>query len=183
MKYLFFKLRKCRYCDEPITEKNKPRTKVEALSDICTNKECSELAKRACPKMLPCRHPCGGVNGESECLPCLREPCCQENDQLNGQNGDDYCNICFIEALNAGPCVRSTCGHIFHEKCLAKRYEIKWLTPRILFNFCLCPLCKKWVYLSEENPLTPAIKANLDLYSKIQTMAFDRLKFEECLKD
>ena len=102
---------------------------------------------------------------------------------MNGQTGEDYCNICFIEALVAAPCVRSSCGHIFHEKCVKKRYEIRWLTPRILFNFCLCPLCKKWINLPEENSLSKSIRENFELFNKIQTMAVERLKFEECDKD
>lgn len=34
----FIKIRKCRYCDEPITAKNCSKTKVQALMDICNNK-------------------------------------------------------------------------------------------------------------------------------------------------
>jgi E3 ubiquitin-protein ligase MYCBP2 len=64
-----------------------------------------------------------------------------------GQKGDDYCAICYVEALDSSPSVRSVCGHIFHQKCLAKRFEIRWIGPRILFNFCVCPLCKKWIQL------------------------------------
>lgn len=35
---LFTYFRKCRYCDEPITPKNKSNTTVEALVDICNGK-------------------------------------------------------------------------------------------------------------------------------------------------
>lgn len=63
---------KCRYCDEPLNAKNKSNTTVQALIDICNNKDCQELASSACTKMLPCGHPCGGVKGEQKCLPCLR---------------------------------------------------------------------------------------------------------------
>ena len=103
------------------------------------------MLKSACTKMLECGHACCGFRGEASCLPCLNEKCCEDNPELIGQKGDDYCSICYVEALTAGPCIRSQCGHIFHVACLQKRLEIKWLTPRILFNFCLCPLCKKWI--------------------------------------
>lgn len=133
--------------------------------------------------MLRCGHACQGFRGQAKCLPCLHENCSKDNPELNGQTGDDYCNVCFVEALTSAPCVRSECGHIFHEKCLKKRYEIRWLTPRILFNFCQCPLCKKWIQLSLENTLSPKIKTNLDLFNKISTMSYERLKFQGCEKD
>lgn len=41
---------------------------------------------------------------------------------MKDQKGDDYCNICFVESLEASPCIKCECGHIFHEKCLKKRY-------------------------------------------------------------
>ena len=110
----YFNGRKCRYCDAPLTDKNRSKTNIEAHMDICTNKECSELAKTACTKILGCGHPCSGVAGEKKCLPCLNEKCCEDNAELNGQTGDDYCNVCFIESLTASPCIRSACGHIFH---------------------------------------------------------------------
>ena len=52
--------RKCRYCDEPITEKNISLNAPKALADICRNKECQELAKGACDKILGCGHSCYG---------------------------------------------------------------------------------------------------------------------------
>lgn len=79
--------------------------------------------------------------------------------------------------------MRSSCGHIYHEKCLKKRYEIRWITPRIFFNFCLCPLCKKWITLADDCKLTPNVKNNTELFNKIQHMSVERLKFEGCDKD
>lgn len=80
--------RKCRYCDEPITEKNARLSAPKALSDICNAKECQELAKGACDKILECGHSCYGSKGEKKCLPCLNEKCAEENPELNGVNGD-----------------------------------------------------------------------------------------------
>lgn len=133
--------------------------------------------------MLPCGHACRGFAGEKKCMPCLDEKCCAENPELLGQKGDDYCPICYVEALESAPCVRSSCGHIFHLKCIAKRVEIRWLGPRILFNFCACPLCKKWIQLPEENVLHKKINDNLALFEKIKSKCMERLKFEGCEKD
>lgn len=170
-------MKKCRYCDEPITQKNINLGAPKALSDICKGNDCQVLAKGACDKILPCGHSCYGSKGQKKCLPCLNEKCAEGNHQLNGVNGDQYCAVCYIEALSASPCIRSGCGHIFHVKCLKKRFEIKWLTPRIFFNFCLCPLCKKWITVPEESELYKFSNENQILYEKIQTMALDRLKF------
>ena len=93
-------------------------TGVAAWKDICSKKECQEEVKKACAKVLECGHSCRGVVGEKHCLPCLAEGCCETNAGLMGQRGEDYCAICYIEALDSSPCVRSICGHIFHNKCL-----------------------------------------------------------------
>ena len=55
--------RKCRYCDEPITEKNANLGAPKALADICRNKDCQDLARGACDKILPCGHSCCGYRG------------------------------------------------------------------------------------------------------------------------
>jgi E3 ubiquitin-protein ligase MYCBP2 len=145
-------MRKCRYCGDVMLEINS-RSGIRALEDICPKKECQEVSKSACSKMLPCGHSCKGFAGEKKCMPCLEEKCAAANPELMGQKGEDYCPICYVEALDAAPCLRSACGHIFHYRCIAKRVEIRWLGPRILFNFCACPLCKRWIQLAEENPL------------------------------
>jgi E3 ubiquitin-protein ligase MYCBP2 len=63
---------KCRYCDNPITEKNINKSNIAAHSDICSSKDCQDIAKGACNKTLPCSHPCSGVKDEKKCLPCLK---------------------------------------------------------------------------------------------------------------
>lgn len=60
---------------------------------------------------------------------------------------------------------------------------MRWLTPRIFFNFCLCPLCKVWLSFPDESRLQKYSILNSDLYYKIQKMSLDRLKFEELEKD
>lgn len=53
--------------------------------------------------------------------------------------------MCFTEALKSAPCIKTKCGHIFHEECIMKKLDAKWNGPRIVFQYCTCPLCKKWL--------------------------------------
>lgn len=62
-----------------------------------------EHLRNACTKTLNCGHPCGGVRGEPECLPCLFH--CSNNVSLK-QDADDMCMICFTEALSAAPAIQ-----------------------------------------------------------------------------
>ena len=73
------------------------------------------------------------------------DPCFCLNKNCSKQDEDDYCNLCFTEALKSAPCVKLDCSHIFHEECVLKRLGSKWNGPRIIFNYCECPLCKAWI--------------------------------------
>jgi len=94
--------KRCRYCDNPIKSTNK--SLPEALQDICEDVECKDKRKIACDILLECGHPCYGIKND-KCLPCLNETCSENNPDLKGTTGDDYCNICFVEGLSAAPCV------------------------------------------------------------------------------
>ncbi len=74
--------------------------------------------------MLPCDHPCCGAKDEINCPPCIEEACAEKHPELN-QNGDDYCNICFVEGLKNAPCIRASCGHYFHYHCMKTKIETK----------------------------------------------------------
>ena len=63
--------------------------------------------RNACTKLLSCGHWCGGVRGETECLPCLQH--CARDVQLK-QDADDMCMICFTEALSAAPSIQVNKG-------------------------------------------------------------------------
>ncbi len=63
---------------------------------------------------------------EINCPPCFHPDCAEKNqDELKGQNGEDYCNICFVEGLKSAPCIRSSCGHFYHLHCIQKKIETK----------------------------------------------------------
>lgn len=94
------------------------------------------------------------------------------------QRSKDYCRLCSTEALGTSPCVKSNCGHIFHEKCLKTRLEVRWKTPRMSFNFCKCPVCKRFMALPKESQTDVAIllRNTLHLFVKVQSMAIERLQ-------
>lgn len=97
-------------------------------------------------------------------------------------DGDDYCNICFVESLHAAPSIRLKCGHVFHIKCVKTNVEKKWPGARITFGFLNCPLCKEEI--SHPSPLLASVlDPMLALKRMISQKAVDRLAFEGLLND
>ncbi len=47
-----------------------------AYAQVCQGPECKSKLAQGCSRLLACGHWCGGVAGETECLPCLhvRDP-------------------------------------------------------------------------------------------------------------
>ena len=138
-----------------------------AIGSVCAEKECQNRAKVICTKTLPCGHPCNGVQGEEECLPCLcgcktEEGEDDENEVKNKvhqlkQDADDMCMICYTENLSCAPCIQVgkflldqplnfctqlDCGHVFHYHCCDLALTKKWSGPRISFRFMFCSLCQ-----------------------------------------
>ncbi|CAD8183249.1 unnamed protein product [Paramecium pentaurelia] len=163
---------KCRLCEQPTEiQKNQP----EALQTICQQQDCQNRSKKLCTIKLKCGHFCQGLNN-TPCLPCLNEKCAKD------QNEDDYCNICFTEALKSQPCVQTTCGHIFHEDCLRQKLDAKWNGPRIVFNFMKCPLCNKFLDIQVPH-FKNSIEQGQILLKEVQELCLQRLKLEEKEKD
>lgn len=128
-----------------------------AVGNVCADAQCQEHATDACSKTKSCGHPCGGVAGETQCLPCLQVVCHEmevaalagEGSGLGGgpkltQDADDMCMICFIEALSCAPAIQLDCGHVFHYQCCRTVLKRRWNGPRIGFGFSQCPICKVW---------------------------------------
>lgn len=126
------------------------------MQDICLDLECQERLQDACPKQLECGHSCPGFKGEEQCPECFHSDC-KDKRKNQDSSGEDYCNICFVEALENAPIIRVGCGHIFHLHCLTKRIELRWVTARIVFTFCTCPLCKVWMVIPPGNDLTKKV--------------------------
>ena len=98
----------CRYCS------GSSCAALPVLEGVCTQEECSQHQAASCGKTNPCGHPCGGIAGESPCLPCLHG--CDKSAKLR-QDADDMCMICFTESLYPIPSILLGCGHVFHLHC------------------------------------------------------------------
>jgi hypothetical protein len=55
----------CRFCGR------QSGAETAVLDGVCSDRECSELSRVACQKILSCGHYCGGIADEVDCLPCL----------------------------------------------------------------------------------------------------------------
>ena len=53
----------------------------------------------------------------------------------------------------------------------------------MLFTFCHCPLCKKWIDVPEDCPLSSLLQKNKELMEDVKSKAIRRLKYEELDKD
>ncbi|CAD8171033.1 unnamed protein product [Paramecium pentaurelia] len=133
---------------------------------VCNQDDCQKRFQRLCQNKLDCGHSCNGVKGE-ECL-CLI---------CSNQEPDDYCNMCFIEPLKSAPCIKTECGHIFHEECIFKKLDSKWNGYRIIFNYCTCPLCKKFLDIKHKE-IKNKINQALQLKLYVQELCLERLHIE-----
>lgn len=120
---------KCRYCGNAAVS-------VEPL--VCDSIECQTKGQMSCAVSKPCGHACYGTIGETHCVPCLEEGCASGH---GIHTCDDFCSICYTDALRDAPCLQLQCGHVFHFVCLEMKLEKRWPTARISFSFASCPLC------------------------------------------
>ena len=56
----------CKYCGASSC------AAMPVLDGVCSQEECQGYLASACVKTLACGHPCGGIAGETKCLPCLQ---------------------------------------------------------------------------------------------------------------
>jgi len=96
----FKEARKCRYCDEKITQA--PPSAKPAFRDVCRKQDCMNFMNETCEKVLPCGHPCNGFRGEADCIPCMHQDCAVQNKVvLKDVSSESYCPICYCEGLGA----------------------------------------------------------------------------------
>lgn len=131
-----------------------------------------EYSKTACTKLLNCGHICGGIQGETTCLPCLYG--CSADTTLK-QDAEDMCMICFTEALSCAPAIQLKCGHVFHLHCCKMVLIKQWAGPRISFAFSLCPICKANIEHPVLEELLMPIK---EIYNDVKRKAQMRLEYE-----
>lgn len=181
--------RKCRFCDDKIS--GNTFCALPCFKDVCTKADCRAEMKRVCTKLHDCGHPCGGFAHEPECLPCLEDPCREQHNARavaklkvpNDCGADDYCHICFTEALKVKASVQLECSHVFHVECIIKKIKTRWFSPRIVFGFLNCPECQTKVAA----PHHPWLKQELGELRAFETLvrrkALERAKFEDIDKD
>mmetsp|Transcript_15848 Transcript_15848/g.39062 ORF Transcript_15848/g.39062 Transcript_15848/m.39062 type:complete len:739 (-) Transcript_15848:199-2415(-) len=143
-----------------------------AFAEICEGEECKEKRALACPEILECGHPCGGIHLDfkDRHLPCM--VCTPALDP------EEFCPVCYVEGLKDAPCIQSRgkCRHIFHLKCVTDRINAGYNGARINFKFITCPLCNNKI---DHPALKKALTPWLRLERKIQAKALERLKYEK----
>lgn len=168
----------CRFCQISLeTNGSAPPlcTPCPALAHVCADEECVGKRELSCQRMLPCGHPCGGVRGESTCLPCLYGCGGGGEEDAMRPEAEDLCRICWTEELRAGPAVQLKCGHTFHHECISRLVGAKWLGARITFGFLQCPLCRQQV---ESPALSELLEPMIQLRDVVTEKALQRLAHE-----
>ena len=61
--------------------------------------------------------------------------------------------ICFTSELGDEPCVRLTCGHVFHANCLLRLLSMRWTSLKVTFGYLDCPSCKQDIVIDYEVPI------------------------------
>mmetsp|Transcript_29894 Transcript_29894/g.82070 ORF Transcript_29894/g.82070 Transcript_29894/m.82070 type:complete len:555 (-) Transcript_29894:74-1738(-) len=165
---------------------------------------CSEKERRACGKRHPeCGHWCGGVRGELRCLPCLHPDCRKRQGGGGSSSGcvpppatpsssslaphpqpppqlpefDEWCPICWTEAIGAAPAIRLGCGHFLHHHC-AEAMLRKGQTGgrRLVFKSIQCPLCQ---VIMQHPTINSLVAPRLAMYQKVRRKALQRWVVEQ----
>lgn len=162
---------------------------AEQMSNASTAEESKESISeyRPCEKMCWCGHACKGVDGETDCLQCLKPECRErltqvalecvqdDNDRLYAESlnlinagEDELCGICFTSELGSDPCVRLGCRHVFHAECLSQMLTHRYNTLKITFGYLDCPSCKQQIQLPYYVPaLTEKLRENHEFMDKV----------------
>jgi hypothetical protein len=66
---------------------------------------------------------------------------------------------------------------------MMKKISQRWPGPRIVFFFCECPLCKKWISCVTHKEISDEMAIVNKIYDDIKSKSLQRLKFEDLDKD
>jgi len=175
----YLESKKCRFCEVSLNANNTAQTDYslkEGLSAVCTAAECLEKRRWSCDLVHKCGHNCIGLMGH-DCIECLHPDCAPKNADINDE---DFCNICWVDPLQAAPCVELQCGHYFHFMCLWQKIDRKWPAARITFGFLNCPLCKQEIHHPALDDIT---NKYYELKKEIERDAVERVKIEGLQND
>eukprot|EP00501_MAST-03F_sp_TOSAG23-6_P000492 GSMAST32.ASY1.ANO1.506.1 assembled CDS len=93
---------------------------------------------------------------------------------------EEYCTICYVDALGNAPTIQLKCGHLFHAACVRDLLEKGYPGHRMSFEFMKCPQCKEQIrHWSVEDIVGPMIALEADVHRR----ALLRFKMEGLDKD
>jgi len=168
----------CRFCTSALVDSEGIAQLVASgIANCCSAADCVELAKASCTKTHACGHVCCGVRGEEPCLPCLHGCDNGGGHKPLSQSHEDPCDICFA-FLEEEPCVRVSCGHVFHARCARQILTHRWTGAAVSFGFCSCPRCRApWTRM--EHPHLDDLLAPLtSLYNDVRAKALRRFEHD-----
>ncbi|KAJ7534242.1 hypothetical protein O6H91_13G085400 [Diphasiastrum complanatum] len=152
-------------------------------ASICGEEECRKKLKEACTRTLVCGHPCGGVRGELNCLPCLQDACRKRDVHCRARflpAASDLCTICAVESLHCAPSIQLQCGHIVHYHCAKMKVAGGWPGLEISFSYLNCPQCSE---LMKHTYLDVCMQHPLSIKKLVKDKALKRLKTDSSLKN
>lgn len=85
---------------------------------------------------------------------------------------DEYCSLCYTEALGAAPVLQLQCGHVLHQHCIEAQIQSRWSGSKISFGFLECPLCRADLKHPQLEELT---STHFELRGKVTKLAKEEL--------
>jgi hypothetical protein len=92
---------------------------------------------------------------------------------------DEYCSLCYTEALGAAPVLQLECGHLLHQHCIEAQIKSRWSGSRITFGFLECSLCRADLKHPQLEELTAADFKLRDKVTKLSVEELVRNEGEE----
>lgn len=137
---------------------------------MCSSPDCETLAEEACGKIKACGHACGGVRGESQCMPCFSGCDCP----MPPPSDPCMCS----EALSSAPAVRLDCGHVFHGGCMRQQISVRG-QPRLTFGTNVsCAHCRAPISPPTHEAFKDALEPVLTLQAEVRKKALLRVRAE-----
>jgi hypothetical protein len=92
--------------------------------------------------------------------------------QGKGVSSEDYCPLCWSEALGAAPTIELACGHHCHLHCIEEQIKHGFRGGPISFGFLACPTCRADV----AHPLLePLIRPHQKMRGRVRALAVTQL--------
>ena len=104
----------------------------------------------------------------------MRHPCVYKTAAESELGG-----MCYTNELGEEPCVRLTCGHVFHANCTLMMLTHRWPTLKISFGYLDCPACKQLMEVDYDIPgLTDILDEQVDLRKLVRFLSVQMAREE-----